>query len=244
MMKNLINLLRSTLPRPVKIILHPLLKLFRTIRFLIRYKFLPPPQGTDLVGYESLISFIEAHKLLEIDGDIVEIGAFLRGGTYKLAKYLKRKGSQKRIYAVDIFDIYTDQTECIQGIHMADIYERVVKTIGKGLSQWEIFQKVTKGCENIVVIKGDSKTIELPTSSVCFACIDGNHQPSYVRNDFYLVWSKLSPGGVVAFDDYGYDLPGVTVTINELIGECKQEITVISRQGKIIFLQKQNRGNG
>lgn len=237
-MKGLLTLLRLVTPRPVKYLLHPIVRVFRVAKFLASYKFLPPPDGTDMAGYEALITFFEAHKLLEVDGDIVEIGAFLGGGTYKLAKYLERKGSSKRVYAVDVFDIYADRTECAQGITMADMYEHAVKTIGKGLSQWEIFQIVTKKCRNIEIIKGDSKEVELPISSICFAFIDGNHEPSYVRNDFYLVWPKLSRGGVVAFDDYGHDLPQVTATINELIGEHAHQITVIGRKGKIIFLQK------
>lgn len=237
-MEGLLTLLRQVTLRPVKYLLRPLIRVFKVAKFLVSYKFLPSPEGTDLVGYETLIRFFEVHKLLEVDGDIVEIGAFLGGGTYKLAKYLERKGSPKRVYAVDIFDIYADRTECTQGISMADLYERAVNAIGKGLSQWEIFQKVTKRCRNIEIIKGDTKVVKLPIPSICFAFIDGNHDPSYVRNDFYLVWPKLSRGGVVAFDDYGHDLPQVTATINELIGEHAPQITIMGREGKIIFLQK------
>lgn len=237
-MKSLLTLLRLVMPYPAKYLLRLIIQGFRAAKFLANYRFLPPPPGTDLTGYETLIRFLEVHKLLEVNGEIVEIGAFLGGGTYKLAKYLERKGSQKRVYVLDIFDIYADRTECTQGISMADLYERAVRTIGKGLSQWDIFQMVTKKCKNIEIIKGDSKMVELPTSSICFAFIDGNHDPAYVRNDFYLVWTKLSTGGVCAFDDYGHDLPQVTATINELIGHHAHQITVMGREGKIIFLQK------
>jgi hypothetical protein len=38
------------------------------------------PPGTDWVGYESLIAFVEQNNLLCLDGDFAEIGTFLGGG--------------------------------------------------------------------------------------------------------------------------------------------------------------------
>lgn len=60
-----------------------------------------------------------------------------------------------------------------------------------------------------------------PDTELCFSFIDGNHDPEYVRSDFYLAWNATVPGGVVAFHDYdetsGSNLPHVTKAVNELI---------------------------
>ena len=50
-----------------------------------------------------------------------------------------------------------------------------------------------------------------------FGCIDGNHDPEYVENDFYLIWNKLTSEGIVAFHDYDVYLPQTTAKINELV---------------------------
>jgi hypothetical protein len=53
-----------------------------------------------------------------------------------------------------------------------------------------------------------------------------------VKNDFYLAWERLVSGGVVAFDDYGFDLPQVTRTVDELIEVHRPEIREIVSLGK------------
>lgn len=239
-MKSLVRKMWARSPTWLKATMRPFLHLLRWVIFLVKFKFPPPPLGTDLVGYESLLKILEEHDLLKVDGNIVEIGVFLGGGTYKLAKYLERKGSSKKIYVIDIFNILADQTQCTCGIHMADLYEGIMKSQGKGLSQFDIFQEVTKACKNVEVIKGDSKVINLRTTSVSFAFIDGNHDPSYVTNDFYLVWPKLAQRGVIAFHDYGYDLPQVTKTIDDLLSKHKGEFEEawVDEEQHIIYIKR------
>ena len=47
----------------------------------------PPEAANDFVGYEVLIDFIEERALCELPGDLIEIGAFMGGGTAKLARF-------------------------------------------------------------------------------------------------------------------------------------------------------------
>lgn len=243
LIRTTIQRIYTPLPRSLKSLLHPVVRLIRPrlnrLLFQAEFGFLPPPNGTDICGYEKLLRIIKKYNLLEIEGDLVEIGVFLGGGTYKLAKYLEQRRSAKKVFAIDIFDIYFDNTTCSKNITMAELYERHIKHLGTSLSQFEIFEQVTKNCSNIEVIKSDTKKVaELPTNSICFGFIDGNHAREYVINDFNLVWSKLSPGGMIALDDYGYDLPQVTETIDDLIRLHRDEITSTFCIGKIIFLQR------
>jgi len=228
--------LRALMPRSLQSVIRPIWRAARPALYRARYGFFPPPDGIDLVGYETLIDFMRAKGVFGVPGDIVEIGAFCGGGTYKLARSLLHLRSSKRVIAVDCFDVTFDNTQCTEGIPMSQLYARCLG----GRSQMEMFCKVTRGLQNVVVIAADSRRVSLPTDAVCFAFIDGNHAPDYVRNDFLLVWEKLSPGGVVAFHDYGYDLPMVTSTLDDLCAQHRSEIqeSYVDAQKHILFIQK------
>ena len=178
--------------------------------------------ANDFVGYEVLVDFIEKRALQNLEGDMVEIGAFLGGGTVKLAKFAKKYS--KKVYAIDIFDPDFDKTEDESGMRMCHIYQSFLE----GRSQLGIYQETTKGWGNIVTIREDSKKVKFPREQkFIFGFIDGNHHPEYVRNDFYVVWSNLVSGGVVGFHDYNYTLPKVTETIDRLIKEHEKEISEV-----------------
>lgn len=201
-----------------------------------KYGFFPPPSYTDMSGYEVLLDTIVRERIYLLEGDVVEIGAFLGGGTYKLSKLLEVLGVDKKVYTIDIFDPTFDTTMCTQRKAMAELYKGILGN----LNQFEIYKEVTKNCKNVVTLICDSKKAVLPCNKICFSYIDGNHSPEYVRNDFYLVWDKTVPMGIVAFDDYGYDLPQVTKTIHKLIGEQSERIMRIwTVGGKRIFIQKE-----
>ena len=221
---------------PFSALARPLRKWTKLALYRAEYGFSPPPPETDLVGYETLVDFIRAHSLLEIPGDLVEIGAFCGGGTCKLAKSIRKAAPEKTLHVVDCFDITLDQTLCESGFRMADFYFRLLK----GRSQKEVFFRTTRGLRNISVIAADSKTVQLPVDRICFAFVDGNHSPDYVRSDFSLVWPRLSPGGVAAFHDYGFDLPQVTSTLDELCAHHRHEISVksVHDEKHILFIQK------
>lgn len=189
----------------------------------------------DLVGYETLIEFIEKHNLYRLEGDILEIGSFLGGGTVKLAKSAMKH--KKKVFTVDIFAPDSDITVNTEGYSMKDIYNFILQ----GKSQKDIFYKVIEGFDNITVIHTDS--IELTfreDEAFFFTFIDGNHSSSYVWNDFKLAWNNTVSEGVVAFHDYKGDLPETTDAINKIIDTYREEISQTEEisEKKIIFLFK------
>ncbi|MDP2637674.1 MAG: class I SAM-dependent methyltransferase [Candidatus Levybacteria bacterium] len=193
---------------------------------------------TDWVGYETLIKFIKSNKIHKVPGDFVEIGTLFGGGAKKLAVFLKKYSPSKKLYTIDIFDPNFDITENASGDIMSDLYLSGLKKI-KGKTQWEIFKRITSGQNNIIAIKSDSKKAKIPVHKIAFTFIDGNHQPSYVINDFYLVWGKTAVGGFVSFHDYGGDLPEVTKTIDHLIKSHRKNIKSYKVSGRnMIFLKK------
>jgi Methyltransferase domain len=207
-------------------------------RFWLSYGTKAPPAWSDLTGYGPILRAIDASEVAALDGDVLEIGVFLGGGTVKLCSLFAKRAPGKRVVAVDIFDPDVDHTATVEGREMTAIYSDLLKAHGT-LSQRQIFDRVTSGWENLVVIAEDSLTAEIPAARLCFAMIDGNHTPQYVHGDFETAWSRLVPGGLVAMHDYGYDLPDVTHTINACIGEHASEIARVWTHGIIAFIQKE-----
>lgn len=203
--------------------------------FFKKYGFFPSPYFSDISGYEIILDTIIDKKIYELKGDIVEIGAFVGGGTYKLSKLYEKLDINKKIYAIDVFNPQFDTVMCTQGKSMAELYNNRLN----GKNQLDVYKEITKDCKNIITIIGDSAKINLPCNDISFAYIDGNHSPAYVKSDFYFIWSKLVSKGVVGFDDYGYDLPHVTNAIHQLLGEQSGNILKIWVKGlKNIFIQK------
>ncbi|MDI6777743.1 MAG: class I SAM-dependent methyltransferase [Patescibacteria group bacterium] len=187
----------------------------------------------DFVGYETLINFIEKNKLHGLEGDFLEIGAFMGGGSAKLARYVDKYS--KKLIVIDLFDPNFDSTPNDRDERMNWIYKKI---LGKKNLR-DIFNENTKNEKNIVVYSGDSKKVRLPENTkLCFTFIDGNHDPKYVKNDFYLALHKTIPGGVIAYHDYGGDLPQTTKAIQDMIDENKEKIikTELVPEKSIIFI--------
>jgi predicted O-methyltransferase YrrM len=175
----------------------------------------------DFVGYEGLIDLIKQRALYKLEGDIIEIGAYMGRGTAKLAKFARRYG--KKVYAIDVFNPRLDKTISKTGIKAGDVYEAFLQ----GRSMLEAYRESTRGFDNIITIRKDSKKVSFPQEQrFIFGFIDGCHQQAYVENDFHVIWPRLVSGGAVGFHDYKYDdWPEVTKAADKLIREHKREIS-------------------
>jgi predicted O-methyltransferase YrrM len=175
----------------------------------------------DFVGYEVLIDFIEQRALPELEGDIIEIGAYMGRGTAKLAKFAQRYG--KKVYAIDVFDPSLDKTLSKSGIKASDVYEAFLQ----GRSMLQAYRESTRGFDNIVTIREDSQKVSFPREQrFIFGFIDGCHQQAYVENDFHVIWPHLVSGGALGFHDYKFaDWPEVTKAADKLIQAHKRQIS-------------------
>ena len=174
----------------------------------------------DFVGYEVLIDFIKRRALYKLPGDIVEIGSYMGRGTARLASFARRYG--KKVYGIDIFDASLDKTVSRSGIKAADVYQAFLG----GRSMLEVYRESTRGFDNIVTIRKDSRTVTFPEEQrFMFGFIDGCHQQSYVESDFHLIWPRLVSGGALGFHDYKFDdWPEVTEAAHKLAHAHKREI--------------------
>ena len=179
-----------------------------------------PQSPPDFVGYENLIAFLREKGLHKLEGELVEIGAFMGGGTVKLADYAQRYGRQ--LYVIDIFEPVLDQTVSRSGETACSVYEAYLE----GRSMWEVYQEATARFDNITTIREDSKKVRFDgEQKFVFGFIDGCHEETYVRSDFQLIWPHIVSGGILGFHDWEYeDWPGVTAAVKKIFNEHRGEI--------------------
>jgi len=177
----------------------------------------------EYVGYENLIRFIEDRALQHLDGDIIEIGAYMGGGTVKLARFARKY--HKKVFAVDTFDPGVDLTVGRGGVTAGDVYQAFLE----GPSMFEVYEKTTAGLDNIVTIRKDSRYLAFPREQkFFFGFVDGCHQRSYVENDFAVIWPQLVSGGAIGFHDYKFDdWPEVTPAVDGIVSDHRSEIVAI-----------------
>ncbi|OGO05534.1 MAG: hypothetical protein A2Y91_05430 [Chloroflexi bacterium RBG_13_54_8] len=174
----------------------------------------------EFVGYEALIRFVEERALQYLEGDMVEIGAYMGGGTVKLAEFARKFG--KKVYAIDIFDAAHDTTMSPRGVMASDVYQAFLT----GETMLQVYRETTRGFDNIVTVMEDSMKFRFPKGQkLSFGFVDGCHQQVYVENDFHIIWPNLVSGGVVGFHDYRFgDWPEVTKAVDGLMEAHRGEI--------------------
>lgn len=193
----------------------------------------------ELASYDTLIKYIHNNGIHKLEGDVLEIGAFMGGGTRKLAQFFQELN--KKIIVIDIFDPCFDKTRTYRNESLSWFYKKI---LGKRELR-KVFNERVHREGNVIVYDDDSKRVKLPENvKLCFSFIDGNHNPNYVRSDFELAWKYTVPGGVVAFHDFDAYLPDITKAIEQIMRENVKEIGEISvfKKEKIIFLHKYRLG--
>lgn len=151
--------------------------------------------------YSSLLTFMRTRCEA---GDIVEIGAFVGKGTRQLCEAFPNK----RVYAVDVFNIDFDPTVNMSGIPMSKFYTGELQ----GHDQLEVFLENTRGLENLILFQGESAKFKYVTP-VWLTILDGGHSPEIVKKDYRKAVKKSK---YIAFHDYKHDIPSLTLTIDEL----------------------------
>ena len=160
-----------------------------------------------------------------VPGDFVELGTWYG----ILAQVLVRNGdlpNDKQMYLVDAYGSVGFQ---MQGEHKKYNYvEDIYETVKRRFSAYS----------NVVLVRGIVPEIlpDIPTKSVSFLMIDMNSgRPERLGLEYF--WEKISPGGVIYFDDYGQDFPQLRVEIEDFLKD-KVENLMIFPSGQAILIKK------
>jgi O-methyltransferase len=151
------------------------------------------------------------HGLRDVPGAVVEVGVW-RGGTGAiLARALNRTKTDEKIYLCDTFSGVVkagDKDPTYRGGEHADTSMEGVDKLLKTLL-----------LTNAVLLKGmfpEETSMRIPDGPIALCHIDVDVYQS-AKDTVNWVADRLSPGGALVFDDYGFPTcVGVTRLVNEL----------------------------
>jgi len=172
------------------------------------------------------------HEVASVPGALIEVGVW-RGGTGALiAKAAKLAGIADPVYLCDTFSGVPkagSRDPAYRGGEHADTSEAIVRAL---------LARVDAGNARIVPgIFPDESAQTVDAERFRFAHVDVDTHAS-AKDCVDCIWPRLSPGGVMVFDDYGFDgLGGVRELVDELRGTADR-LFVHNLNGHALFLKR------
>jgi O-methyltransferase len=164
-----------------------------------------------------LWSLIEETR--KLDGDVLEVGVYRGATSGIMGAKLKRLGDKCTLYCCDTFAGVVKASQhdnsYIGGEHKDTSVNLVKDLLIKRL-----------GIENVVILKGvfpEETANSISTNTFRFCHIDVDTYQS-AKDVLAWVWPKLSVGGMIVFNDYGYPK---TKGVTRLVEESKQENSAV-----------------
>lgn len=208
------------------------------LKFPILYK-------TKFVNYESYLGdcidelLEKLDSVMEIEGDLIECGSARCGSTAIMAKHMKKKTINKKIYACDLFGRGFDIDELSKERELGltkvpdtaftyNSYEYVQKKIESlGLSDY------------IFTVKGlFHDTLPQINCRFCFCLIDCDLRKS-ISFSAENLWPKLSSKGLMLFDDYKEaEFKGAKLAVDEFITKYENCIMEHGLLERLYFVRK------
>jgi O-methyltransferase len=145
-------------------------------------------------------------QLKNVSGDILEVGVW-RGGT---AKILERNlGKNDKLYLCDTFT----------GVVKAGELDKIYKGGEHADTSIENVTKMFSSNENVIILQGifpEDTADKICSSTIKFCHIDVDVYQS-AKDIYDWVLPRLSIGGIVVFDDYGFAAcEGITRLVNSI----------------------------
>lgn len=150
-----------------------------------------------------------------IEGDISEVGVYLGGSALAISQH----SGNKKIYLFDTFE----------GIPMKSEYDK--HDIGDfSEASFENVSSLFKDNKNVLVVKGlfpeSATSIIEDETKFSLVHLDADQYESTKKSLNYF-YNKMSVGGIIVCDDYGWDgCPGVPKAIHEFL--CDKPETIIT----------------
>lgn len=184
------------------------------------------------INYESYLDESSIKELTvaidnvkDISGEIIECGSARCGTSCILANYIKKHNLEKILFALDSFEGF-DSNELTKenelGLTVSEKNDFTYTSIDY------VTEKIKKLnlSDFIVPVKGYFEdTLPKINSNFCLGFIDCDLQES-MEFAAEQVWEKLSPGGMLYFDDYESEAyKGVKLAVDKFVTKHKNEIS-------------------
>jgi|SRR5579871_2096409 len=141
-----------------------------------------------------------------------------------------------KLYLIDPWALNEDEAHrtCWYGAEQRPDMETMFETVRQR------FQKELRQGSLAIIRQPSSVALgAMPDESLDFVYIDGDHQYRAVRQDCFLAYDKVKPGGLICGDDYadgGWWKDGVIQAFHELIAE--RNVVITYARGSQIVLRK------
>lgn len=133
-----------------------------------------------------------ARQALASDGDFVELGTYTGHGAFVVREATRPGDHGKRFWLFDLFDrALIDNPEKLMPAHGPDLHARVVARFAD--------------MEEVTVVQGEVPEVlqAHAPEAIAYMHVDLNDATAE-RGALELLFDRVSPGGVLVFDDYGW----------------------------------------
>jgi hypothetical protein len=150
-----------------------------------------------------------ANQALKINGDFVECGVWYGVLSKTICEYTNFPQSDKKFYLIDMW-----------GDPMSDRLHENYKT-----DMFSVVKERFKAYPNVQLIRGSVPEIldEVPVTKIAYLAIDMN---GYVaeRKTLERYYDRVVPGGIIYFDDYGWDYPKLRETVDDFFRDKPEKL--------------------
>ena len=185
-------------------------------------------QDISLVSpYRCYFIYQFAKQCNSVEGDFAQVGIY-KGGSAKLIDSVRDKG--KNFFLFDTFEGLPEHNPDIDGYEKGKFGDTSLKEV----------ETLFKDSKNAKVIKGkfpDSADL-IKENKFSFVYIDVDlYESSYKALEFF--YSRMSKGGVIVFDDYGWQYcRGIKKSIDDFIEKNNiKEIPIITTKYQAILIK-------
>lgn len=157
-------------------------------------------------GEDIQVIIDSTQQILDIEGDIIEVGVYEGGSANIINNILTFNSSSKKLFLCDTFEGLKDSSEDINDCTLPN---------GAFASDFENVKNIFSNYENVKVIKGyfpESATEEIKESKFSLVHLDVDTYLSTL-NCLEFFYSKINKGGIIISHDYN-SIPGVTRAID------------------------------
>jgi O-methyltransferase len=165
---------------------------------------------------------------LQVPGDVFECGVYKGGTAALLAALLEETQSPKKLYLFDTF-AGMPATDAERDLHSKGDFSD---------TSLEAVQAFVKGGPRCVFRQGriPETFTGLDNAVFSFGHIDVDIYQSII-DTLNFMWPRLSPGGVIVFDDYGFPTcPGALQAVDEFFGN-KASVPLCLQTGQAIVFK-------
>ena len=175
-----------------------------------------------------VISFLQSS--LSVAGDVAEFGVYMGHTAAAMNRALEQQKSEKQLYLFDSFSGMPEITYPLDGVWKK----------GDLASPVESVRELFKGSQRVNILPGYfSETLpQHPNLRFSFCHVDCDLYSS-VKECISYILPRLSIGGVIVFDDYGFrDTQGAKAAIDECFGQSHQPFVPLPT-GQAVYLGQQ-----